>query len=131
MEFLQAEGDQVIAYSLDAFIGDTPTDLNQYLEVASASQVQNWLYTWKPFIQSSIHSAKDLCLQGVCLHLTYFPMEDTALHPLNTRAHCTAWLQLKMLLIILFLASLLNLHHNLQTPLTTAVLPPSGLHKLN
>jgi hypothetical protein len=90
MEFLHAQRDQVLACDSDAFIGDTPAELTNYLDVASASQVQNWLYTWKPFIQSSIESAKDLSLQGVRLLSTYFPTQDTAPRPLNPRAHRTA-----------------------------------------
>jgi hypothetical protein len=67
MEFLHAQRDQVLACDADAFIGDTPAALTQYLDLASASQVQNWFYTWKPFIQSSIDSAKELSIQGVRL----------------------------------------------------------------
>jgi hypothetical protein len=65
MEFLHAQQDQVLACDADTFIGNTPTDLTQYLDVTTATQVQNWLYTWKPFIQSSIDCAKDLSIQGV------------------------------------------------------------------
>jgi hypothetical protein len=96
MEFLHAQCDQAVACDADAFIGDTPTALTQYLDVASASQVQNWLYTWKLFIQSSIESAKYLSLQGVRLMSLSFPMEDVAPRPLNRLAHRKACPRLRV-----------------------------------
>jgi hypothetical protein len=101
MEFLHAQRDQVIACDADTFIGDTPAALTQYLDVDSASQVQNWMYTWKPFIQSSIDSAKDLSLQGVRQMYSYFPTEDTTPWPLNRRAHCKACLCLRATQLLL------------------------------
>jgi hypothetical protein len=38
---------------------NSPTDLTQYLDVANASQVQNWLNVWKPFILSSVKSVTE------------------------------------------------------------------------
>jgi hypothetical protein len=90
MNFLHSQNDQVLACNTDVFIGDTPAEQSQYLEVTTASQVQNWLCTWKPFIQSSIRLAKDLSVQGVRLMLTYFLTEDTTPRALNPCAHHTA-----------------------------------------
>jgi hypothetical protein len=90
MEVLHEQRDSVLACDSDAFIGDTPADLTKYLDHATATQVQNWLYTWKPFIQSSIKSAKDLSIHGVRIMSTYFPTTDTAPRPPNLRAHRTA-----------------------------------------
>lgn len=73
MEILHLKRDQVLSYDTDVFQGDTPAELDHYLNTATATQIQNWLYIWKPFILSSIESAKDLSLHGVNHLTTYFP----------------------------------------------------------
>jgi hypothetical protein len=65
MELLHAQRDQVLACDTDVFMGDTPAELTQFIDILMASHVQNWLHVWKPFIISSINSAKDLSIHGV------------------------------------------------------------------
>jgi hypothetical protein len=72
MELLHSYCNKVLACDTDAFIGNSPAELNQYLEVASASQIQNWLYVWRPFIMSSFQEAKDISIRGVNQMTTYF-----------------------------------------------------------
>jgi type II secretory pathway component PulF len=31
-------------------MGDTQADLVHFLDTSTATQIQNWLYVWKPFI---------------------------------------------------------------------------------
>jgi hypothetical protein len=62
MEILHTQWDQVLACDTDVFIGDTPAKPNNYLDIAKALQVPNWLNIWKPFIISSVKSTKDLSL---------------------------------------------------------------------
>jgi hypothetical protein len=63
MKYLHSQRDQVLACDADTFIGNTLADLAQYLERATTTQVQNWLYTWKPFM--SLQLAKELSLHGI------------------------------------------------------------------
>ncbi len=91
MEILHTKRDQVLACDTDAFLGDTPEELNHFLDSASASHVQNWLHVWKPFILSSVNSAKDLSLHGVQTIQKYFtPTNEVQHRPLSARAHRTA-----------------------------------------
>jgi hypothetical protein len=87
MEILHTKRDQVLACNTDAFLGDTPEELNHFLDSASASHVQNWLHVWKPFILSSVNSAKDLSLHGVQTIQKYFTPTNKVQHrPLSARA---------------------------------------------
>jgi hypothetical protein len=54
MELLHAQHIQVIKCNTDVFISKNPADLTQYLDMATALQVQNWLDISKPFILSSV-----------------------------------------------------------------------------
>jgi hypothetical protein len=72
MELHHSQHVNVLACDTDVFIGDTPADLNQYLDTATASQVQSWFKVWKPFVLSRVKSgATDLLLQGVKTITTY------------------------------------------------------------
>jgi hypothetical protein len=83
--------DQVLSCDSDVFHGNTPADLNNYLIKVMATQRQNWLYTWKPFIISSINSAKEESLRGVQHLTTYFPdLSEGPRRPRHNRPHRTA-----------------------------------------
>jgi hypothetical protein len=91
MEILHTKRDQVLACDTDAFLGDTPAELNLFLDSSSASHVQNWLHVWKPFILLSVNSARDLSLQGIqTLQKCFTPTNKVPHRPLSARAHCTA-----------------------------------------
>jgi hypothetical protein len=91
MEMVHALRDQVLAGDTDVFIGDTPADLTHFLDTTKATQLQNWLSVWKPFILSSVQSAKDLSLNGVNTMTTYFtPTSNIPFRPLSARTHRTA-----------------------------------------
>jgi hypothetical protein len=55
IEYLHSKLDQVLSCDKDVFHGNTLAELTTYLDPANATQMQNWLYTWKPFILSSIN----------------------------------------------------------------------------
>jgi hypothetical protein len=77
MEMVHSLRDQVLAGDTDVFIGDSPAGLTQFIDTTKATQLQNWLFVWKPFVLSSIQSAKDLSLQGVHTITNYFtPMTE-------------------------------------------------------
>jgi hypothetical protein len=65
MELLHTQCDQVLSCDTDAFMGETPAELTHFLDISTAAHVQNWLHVWKPFIISSVKSAKELSIQGV------------------------------------------------------------------
>jgi hypothetical protein len=72
MELLHTYRNDVLAGNIDVFIRDSTQELDTYLEVATASQVQNWLYVWCPLILSSIKEAKDVSIRGINHLTTYF-----------------------------------------------------------
>ena len=91
MELLHAQRDQVLECDTDVFMGDTQAELTHFLDISTATHIQNWLHIWKPFILSSVRSAKDLSIQGVQTMSTYFtPINNTPLRPINDRSHRTA-----------------------------------------
>jgi hypothetical protein len=91
IEMLHTKRDQVLASDSDIFKGDTPAELQHFLDTSSATHVQNWLHVWKPFILSSIKSAKELSLNGVQTLQTYFTPTTALPHrPLTARVHRTA-----------------------------------------
>jgi hypothetical protein len=95
MEMLHEQHTNVLECDTDVFIGNSPADLTQYLDMTNASQVQNWLLNiWKPFILSSVKSSTELSLRGVHTITTYFPDTNTARRPINNRSHHTACPQL-------------------------------------
>ena len=59
MQLLHSDRDQVLACNSNIFIGDNSEDLVHYLDVATATQVQNWIHVWKPLILSSLLEAQD------------------------------------------------------------------------
>jgi hypothetical protein len=63
MELLCSQHEHVLACDSDAFIGDTPANLTHYLEVALASQVQNWLYAR----METVHPVQHSVCQGFIL----------------------------------------------------------------
>jgi hypothetical protein len=89
MELLHTYRNDVLAGDTDVFIGDSTQDLDTYLEVATASQVQNWLYVWRPLILSSLKEAKDVSIRGVNHLTTYFSAQTptTSRKPTNARSH--------------------------------------------
>ena len=87
MEALHEQRHRVLACDMDVFIGDTPAALSHYLDTTNATQVQNWLHIWKPFIQSSVKSAQDLSLRGVQTMSTYFPGTGANRRPITSRSH--------------------------------------------
>jgi hypothetical protein len=91
MVMLHSLRDQVLAGDTDVFIGDTPPELDHFLDTATPTYIQNWLHIWKPFLLSSVKSAKDLALQGVSTMSTYFtPSSELRHRPIAERAHRTA-----------------------------------------
>jgi hypothetical protein len=91
MEHLHMQRDQVLAGDSDVFKGDNPAELQHFLDTSSTAHVQNWLNIWKPFIISSIQSAKELSLTGVQSLTTYFTPTSALPHrPLTARSHRTA-----------------------------------------
>jgi hypothetical protein len=91
IEMLHSKRDQLLASDSDVFKGDTPAELQHFLDTSSATHVQNWLHVWKPFILSSIKLAKELSLNGVQTLQTYFTLTSALpRHPLTTRVHRTA-----------------------------------------
>jgi hypothetical protein len=91
MEFLHEQRDKVLACDKHAFVGDTPEELNHFLEISTASHVQNWIHIWKPRIVYSIQSAKELSLKGVRTLSSYFAStSDETPRPINDRSHRTA-----------------------------------------
>lgn len=53
MESVHLQQNQVLASNTDVFMGDTQANLDHFLYTSTATQIQNWLYIWKPFIQST------------------------------------------------------------------------------
>jgi hypothetical protein len=92
MEQLHSKCAHVLAVDSDIFIGDTPADLETFLTVSTASHIQNWLHVWRPLIQSSVKSARDMSIQGIQTLTNYFDSigspNMTPQHP-NSRAHRT------------------------------------------
>jgi hypothetical protein len=88
MELLHTYRDDVLASDKDAFIGDQ-ADLQKYLDVATASQVQNWIYVWKPLILSSLNEAKASSIRGVNHLTTYFASRNqlSTRRSINNRSH--------------------------------------------
>jgi hypothetical protein len=92
MEFLHEQHNKVLACDKHAFVGNTPADLNHFLDTSTASHVQNWIHIWKLRIIYSIQLAKELSLKGVCTLSSYFESTSAVtLRPINDRSHHTAW----------------------------------------
>jgi hypothetical protein len=97
MACFHAQRDQVLAIDADIFMGEMQADLHHFLDTSTATQIQNWLYVWKPFIMSSVRSAKNFSLQGVHTMSTYFtPLYMAPPRPISNQSHQTArpsWLR--------------------------------------
>ena len=95
MEALDAHCHNVLACDTDIFIGDNQAELSHYLDTTKATQGENWLNTWKPFILSRVQSAKDLSIQGVQTMTAYFPGPVATRRPITSRPHQKAQSKLR------------------------------------
>jgi hypothetical protein len=92
MEHLHQQHGQVLACDTDIFMGDTPANLNHFLDTSTtAACIQNWLHVWKLLILSCVKLAKELSLHGIQTMTSYFtPTSATSLQTINNRSHHTA-----------------------------------------
>jgi hypothetical protein len=72
LRHLHSQRDQALYTDHDIFIGDTPEDLEHYLDRTNVHHIENWLLIWKPVIVDSVKTAAALAISSVRPIREYF-----------------------------------------------------------